>query len=317
MPNFAFLDQPSLPRPDITPDDAGAIAAERFGLTGTVTELGSQQDRNFLIDTGESRYVLKIANPVFSADELLAQNAALTALAGSGIRVPAVVAATGGDELVPVDVRGVELHARVLSFLDGEPLTDVAHPSTEQLRTLGALAGGIAAGLAGLEHPGLDRSTQWDARIGGQVVDLLLDHVEQPAKRRVVRAATDAALARLEPLRSRLRVQATHGDVTDDNIVLGDAGPGVIDFGDVADGWLAGDLAATVASVLHHVPEEPFAAVLDVVAAFHERSPLDDADLAALWPLVVLRGAVLVVSGEQQVALDGDNRYADENRAHE
>ncbi|UAJ78479.1 aminotransferase [Leifsonia sp. ZF2019] len=317
MPNFDFLEQPSLPRPDITPDDARAIAAERFGLSGAITELGSQQDRNFLIDTGESRFVLKIANPVFSADELLAQNAALSVLAGSGIRVPSVVSATGGGELQPVDVRGVELHARVLSFLDGDPLTDVAHPTSEQLRTLGALAGGIAAGLAGLEHPGLDRTTQWDARIGGEVVDLLLEHVGQPAKRRVVRAAADAALARLEPLRSRLRVQATHGDVTDDNIVLGAAGPGVIDFGDVADGWLAGELAATVTSVLHHVPEEPFAAVLDVVEAFHEHSPLDDADLAALWPLVVLRGAVLVVSGEQQVAIDGDNAYADENRAHE
>jgi 4-aminobutyrate aminotransferase-like enzyme/Ser/Thr protein kinase RdoA (MazF antagonist) len=317
VPNFDFLDQPSLPRPFVTADDAVAIAAERYGLAGAVTELGSQQDRNFLIDTGERRYVLKIANPVFSADELLAQNAALTVLAGSGIRVPAVVATDGGDELVPVDVRGVELQARMLSFLDGEPLTDVAHPSTEQLRTLGALAGGIAAGLAGLRHPGLERTTQWDSRIGGHVVDLLLDHVEQPAKRRVVRAATDAALARLEPLRSRLRVQATHGDVTDDNIVLGESGPGVIDFGDVADGWLAGELAATVTSVLHHVPEEPFAAVLEVVEAFHQRSPLDDADLAALWPLVVLRGAVLVVSGEHQVALDGDNLYADENRAHE
>ncbi|GAA0413100.1 aminotransferase [Leifsonia naganoensis] len=317
MPNSDFLDQPSLPRPDITPSEAAAIASGRFGLSGAVTELGSQQDRNFLVDTGESRFVLKIANPVFTTDELLAQNAALTALADSGIRVPAVVPAIDGAELVAADVRGVELHARVLTFLDGEPLTEVARLSTEQLRTLGTLAGGIAAGLAGLEHAGLDRSTQWDSRIGGEVVDLLLDHVEQPAKRRVVRAAADAALARLEPLRSRLRVQATHGDVTDDNIVLGESGPGVIDFGDVADGWLAGDLAATVTSVLHHVPEEPFSAVLDVVAAFHERSPLDDADLAALWPLVVLRGAVLVVSGEQQVALDGDNRYADENRAHE
>ncbi|MDN4615933.1 aminotransferase [Leifsonia sp. F6_8S_P_1B] len=317
MPNFDFLAQPSLPRPDVTADDAVAIAAARFGLEGRVTELGSQQDRNFLIDTGDDRYVLKLANPVFSADELRAQNAALEALAGSGIRIPAVVRALDGADLVEVEAQGRRLLARVLRYLDGDPLTGVARPTTEQLRTLGALAGTVAAGLSELRHPGLDRTTQWDARVSGEVVDLLLEHVEQPAKRAVVRSAADDALARLEPLRSRLRVQAVHGDVTDDNIVLGEGGPGVIDFGDVADGWLVAELAATVTSALHHVPDDPIDAVLEVVAAFHAQAPLDDADLAALWPLVVLRGAVLVVSGEQQVALDGDNAYADENRAHE
>ncbi|MGH1549141.1 aminotransferase [Leifsonia poae] len=316
MPNFDFLTQPALPRPDATIDDAARIAAEHFRLEGRIVELGSNQDRNFRIDTGAERFVLKLANPVFSADELRAQNAALAVLDGSGVRIPSVVESVDGDELVEVDVQGVTLLARVLRYLDGEPLTDVGRPTPDQLRTLGTLAGRVAGGLAELRHPGLDRTTQWDARISGEVVDLLLEHVEQPAKRAVVREATDAALARLEPLRSRLRVQAVHGDVTDDNIVLGEGGPGVIDFGDVSDGWLVAELAATVASALHHVPDEPLA-VLDVVEAFHAEAPLDDADLAALWPLVVLRGAVLVVSGEQQVALEADNIYAAENRAHE
>jgi 4-aminobutyrate aminotransferase-like enzyme/Ser/Thr protein kinase RdoA (MazF antagonist) len=319
MSNFDFLAQPSLPRPDVTVPDAQAIAAERFGLTGRVTELGSQQDRNFLIDTGSDRYVLKLANPVFSADELHAQNAAIASLAGAGVRIPTVVPARDGSHIVAVEVRGQTLDTRLLSYLDGEPLTGVAELSREQLSTLGTLAGRVAAGLAGLEHPGLDRTTQWDARIGGEVVDLLLPHVANPAKRRAVSEATDAALLSLAPLRSRLRTQAVHGDVTDDNIVLGtetDATPGVIDFGDVAIGWLVAELAATVASALHHVPTEPMA-VLDTIAAFAEESPLDDTDLAALWPLVVLRGAVLVVSGEHQVVIDAENAYADENRSHE
>ena len=46
--------------------------------------------------------------------------------------------------------------------------------------------------------------------------------------------------------------------------------------------------------------------------AFHEVVPLDDADIAALWPLVVLRGATLVTSGEHQAALDPDNESATE-----
>ena len=316
MPNSDFLAQPSLPRPEVGTDDAAAVAERAFGLTGRITELGSNQDRNFLVDTGSGRYVLKIANPAFSLDELHAQNAALELLAGSDMRIPAVVPALDGAEVVEVEVRGRTLNARVLGFLDGDPLTGVARPSREQLRTLGRLSGRIASGLSGLRHPGLARTTQWDARIGGAVVELLADHVTQPAKRRAALRATERALASLEPVRGRLRVQAVHGDVTDDNIVLGADGPGVIDFGDVADGWLVAELAATVTSALHHVPDDALA-VLDVIEAFHAESPLDDADLAALWPLVVLRGAVLVVSGEQQVALDGDNDYADENRAHE
>ena len=61
MQNSDFLAQPALSRPDVTPDDAARIAAERFGLEGRITELGSNQDRNFRIDTGTDRYVLKFA----------------------------------------------------------------------------------------------------------------------------------------------------------------------------------------------------------------------------------------------------------------
>ncbi|WP_431277792.1 aminotransferase [Leifsonia poae] len=319
MPNFDFLAQPSLPRPDVTVPDAQQIAAEHFGLSGRITELGSQQDRNFRIDTGDGRFVLKLANPVFSMDELDAQNAALATLANAGVRIPAVISTADGRDIATVEVRGQTLRARLLTYLDGEPLTDVAELSREQLSTLGRLAGRVAAGLATLEHPGLDRTTQWDARISGDVVDLLLPHVANPAKRRIVREATDAALARLAPLRPQLHIQAVHGDVTDDNIVLGtetDATSGVIDFGDVATGWLVAELAATVASALHHVPDDPLA-VLETIAAFDAESPLGDAELAALWPLVVLRGTVLVVSGEHQVTIDTENAYADENRGHE
>jgi 4-aminobutyrate aminotransferase-like enzyme/Ser/Thr protein kinase RdoA (MazF antagonist) len=351
VPNFDFLSQPALPRPDATTADAAAIAARYFGLhapstdstgdttstvdtpstadttvpddtrphTHSIRELGSQQDRNFLIDTGHDRFVLKLSNPVFSEEELRAQNAALATLANAGLRIPSVVPSLDGSDIVTAEVQGQLLHARVLTYLDGEPLTDVADPSPEQLRTLGTLSGRMAAGLATLEHPGLDRTTQWDARISGEVVDLLIGHVETPARRGAVRAATDEALARLAPLRDRLRRQAVHGDVTDDNIVLGtstDPTPGVIDFGDVATGWLVAELAATVTSALHHLANDPLA-VLDTIAAFDAEAPLDDSDLAALWPLVVLRGAVLVVSGDHQIAIDADNTYADENRAHE
>ena len=110
-------------------------------------------------------------------------------------------------------------------------------------------------------------------------------------------------------------MQAIHGDVTDDNVVgrrdeAGRVRPdGIIDFGDLARSWLVADLAVTCASVLRHHPDDPFS-ILPAVRAFHSVVPLDDADLEALWPLVVLRGAVLVASGEHQAMLDPDNDSA-------
>ena len=120
-------------------------------------------------------------------------------------------------------------------------------------------------------------------------------------------------------MRDDLRVQTIHGDISDDNVVASAAGEitGVIDFGDVATSWTVAELAVTCAAVLHHNPREPLV-VLETIAGFAEVLPLTESELRALWPLVQLRAAVLVASGEQQVALDGSlNAYADENRRHE
>lgn len=54
----------STARPDLTLDRAAAIALEHFGVAVTLTELGSQQDRNVLIRSADGeRRLLKVTNP--------------------------------------------------------------------------------------------------------------------------------------------------------------------------------------------------------------------------------------------------------------
>lgn len=52
-------------RPVAPIDEAGASAvlATRFGVRGTVRDLGSQQDRNYGVRGEAGEYVLKVANP--------------------------------------------------------------------------------------------------------------------------------------------------------------------------------------------------------------------------------------------------------------
>ncbi|HWM07494.1 MAG TPA: phosphotransferase, partial [Actinophytocola sp.] len=154
-----------LARPVVSVAQAAAVADRHWGLRGRLVELGSQQDRNFLVD-GSGRFVLKFANPAAGEAELAAQNLALRELAAAEVTVPLPVPSLAGADIEPVTVGGTTLLCRVLSYVDGTPLVDRDDSDAE---VLGDTAGRIVAALAGFAHPGTDRRTQWDLRVAGDV----------------------------------------------------------------------------------------------------------------------------------------------------
>jgi 4-aminobutyrate aminotransferase-like enzyme len=172
--------------------------------------------------------------------------------------------------------------------------------------------------LRDFAHEGVHRVLQWDLREATRVIDLLAHHIDDSERRRVVEQVRRVEGARIAGLAPRLPVSVIHGDITDDNVVRsGDGTPdGLIDFGDLNTGWSVADLAVAVASILHHEGATPLS-TLPAIRAFHRERPLTDDEVQALWPLVLLRGAVLVASGWQQTAIDADNDYASEAREHE
>ncbi|TFC25763.1 aminotransferase [Cryobacterium sp. TMT2-18-3] len=334
VPGFDFFSGQGLVRPDITAADAESMASSLFGITGTARELGSQQDRNFLITTtaaataattaptGDSaggatqRYVLKVDNPAFSAAELAAQDAVMVFLTERGMRVPQPVRGLNGLSRQHWHATDATLlPVRLLTFVEGPSLEARGYLAPPVVRALGRLSGTTSLHLRDFAADGLDRTLQWDLRNAKAVIDLLVRWVPAEETRDQLRAIADSAAARLATVASALRLQTIHGDITDDNVICrvlpnGHHVPeGVIDFGDLATGWLVAELAVTAASVLHHMPDDPLAA-LEAIVAFDEVVPLTEAEITALWPLIVLRGAVLVASGEQQVQIDADNDYA-------
>ena len=260
--------------------------------------------------------MLKIANPAFSRTEIEAQDAAAGLVAGVG----GLRAGTALHGPVTVTADGPAL-ARVLRYLPGGTLTGAGYLAPRVVAELGAVAGRVSRALRDFSHPGLDRVLQWDLRHADRVVRVLAEHVRDPGLRDRVTGAAAEAWRRVEPLAGELPWQAVHGDVTDDNVVCSVTGglrtpDGVIDFGDLTSSWAVGELAVAITSVLRHAGAEP-CSVLPAVRAFGAIRPLSAAEATALWPLVVLRAAVLVVSGEQQAALDGGNEYVNGALEHE
>ncbi|WKG02166.1 aminotransferase [Mycolicibacterium sp. HK-90] len=317
---FNFLREPELPAPQVGEAQAADLLATHYGLTGDVKSLGSQQDRNFLVGGDPITGVLKIANPAFNETELTAQELAadLIAQAEPTVRVAQSLPNLRGEKLTAVT--GLDLdqaHARLLRYLPGGALIEFGYLSPATVAELGALAGRVSRALAGFDHPGLDRILQWDLRYGADVVSRLADHVDDAAARSRLRAAAEQAWSRIAPLADALPRQAVHMDLTDANVVVTrDAGgavhpDGIIDFGDLSDSWAVGELAITLSSVLQHPGADP-ATVLPGVRAFHAIRPLSLAEAEALWPLLVLRTAVLIVSGAHQKSFDPDNDYLTE-----
>lgn len=308
-----------LVRPDVSAADAVLIARECYGIEAEASELGSNQDRNFVLSEPDgSRSVLRVDNPVFADEAREAQHRALDAYRAAGVPVPAVI--PGPDGALTQRWRGFAV--RRSEFAEGEAMVDAGYLAPVVLAEFGALAAASVNALAPLEHPGLDRAQMWDMRVAHEQTVALAPAITDAELRSRVRTAADEAQAALAAVASRLPVQPIHGDLTDDN-VTGRRGEDsrlhphiVLDLGDLGLGWRVAELAVCVSSMLHHEPERPLR-TLDTVAAFHADAPLDRDEAAAVWPLVVLRSALLVASGWRQLEIDGDNDYARERIAGE
>lgn len=320
MTLFDFFQAEELPVPAITPVQAGEIAREHFGVAAVITPLGSQQDANFLLSEsgGGPTGVLKIANPAFSRIELEAQDAAAAyiAQAEEGVRTATNVEPAGHPPIAELRTEQGTLFARIITHLDGGTMSGAHYLTPTRVAALGTLAGRTCRALADFEHAGVDRVLQWDLRHGLRTVEVLAQHVADTHRREAVEAAAEGAWRVIGELADDLPVQVIHGDITDDNVVCSglDSGripDGIIDFGDLTRSWPVAELAVAVSSLLRHEGGEP-AATLPAIAAFHAVRPLSSAEIEALWPLVVLRAAVLVVSGIHQAAIDADNAYATE-----
>jgi 4-aminobutyrate aminotransferase-like enzyme/Ser/Thr protein kinase RdoA (MazF antagonist) len=306
-----------LPAFNVAAEVAERLLREAYGLTGRVASLGSQQDANFSLTTRSGdRYVLKVANPATSMAELELQHEAMRHVAvHSMIAVPQLVVALDGSQVQRIVVAGTDACARVVSYLPGEPIMDSRYLAPSVISSLGRLAARMVSVLNTFAHPAATRSLQWDLRLASEVIDDLARFVQDPARRERLLDVALRAWGAVAPVAADLPQQVIHGDITDNNVVFetardGRAVPtGVIDFGDVMQSWRVGELAVLCASLLHHHGASP-SSILPAVRAFHAEQPLSHAEATALWPLVLMRAAALVVSGQQQATINPSNGYA-------
>lgn len=307
--------------PDLDLDDARRIASDLWGVADPrARELGSHQDRNVLIRGADARFVLKVANAAIPDESLDAQNAAMLSLVDLPVRAPRPVASIRGGLREVVELAGTPHSVRLLTYVDGAPMTRAGYLAPVTAHQFGALAGRVSAALAGFSHPGADLPNQWDVRRSPRVVRELARALDRTLAARVLRLSEDSQEA-LAPVADQLPLQVIHGDVTDFNVVA-DPGPdarpvpvGIIDFGDLMTTWRAAEAAVTICALLVKDRRNPLRIAEDVLAGFLTEQPLTPLEVAAVWPMVAARACAGLVSTAHQMRSEPDNPYLHANLA--
>ena len=158
-------------RPLLTPDEAKQLLKDHYAKVGAVrrvTSLPSYDDQNWKIvvqcsqEAIDKIYVLKIAasgaacrghaGPEATKASLDCEHTMMGAVRTTGVRAPDVRASDGGDAVVQFSWKSLTCFARVITWVDGVPLSECRGQANGALdRALGQVMGATDVALEHFE----------------------------------------------------------------------------------------------------------------------------------------------------------------------
>ena len=274
------------------------LVAAHYGLEGDLKPLVGERDQNFRLITNDgTRFVIKIAN---AAEETTVTEFQIEALLhiekiGCPVTVPRIVRTSGGATSTMASQDGTDYVTRVVSFVPGRPLGDVAIDA-DLARRLGQCLATLGVALRGFEHPGDSQVLLWDMR-RATALRGLMPHINDMKLRTVVGQCLDEFQARSAPRLASVRSQVIHNDLNPGNVLVEESKPlsiaGVIDFGDMIRAPLIIDVAVA-ASYLRSDDTEPLALLMEFLAGYDSVTRLEDIEIELLYDLVRTRLATTI-----------------------
>ena len=181
----------------------------------------------------------------------------------------------------------------MLHWLPGKLLADTKYHSKRLLRNYGQLLSSMDRKLATFGHLSAHKGLKWDLERAFWIREHLHLTPDPELIERVVGMAPDL---------SKFRHSVIHGDGNDHNVLVNGDDVAIIDFGDLHYTATVCELAIACAYVSLN-KKDPLIAMAQVVGGYHD---LEEREIAALFPLILLRLAVSVVNSAHLKATKDD-----------
>jgi 4-aminobutyrate aminotransferase-like enzyme len=290
---------------------ARQILRDGFGVaSSSLRPLAGERDQNFRVDTADGqRFLFKISNPADDRPILEMQAAALRHIerVDPGLPVMRALPAVAGESWVEVPgPDGRTYPARVFTFLPGQVTANTAL-TIEAIWSYGQITARLGRALRGFFHPAADYEILWDVTHLPKLRPLLTHLSDAPRKSQAERVL-DRFQALVAPVLPGLRAQVIHGDMSLDNVLLGDdlRVSGIVDFGDMTHAPLVCDLAVAIADVLHG-RDDAIEAADALIRGYVSVTPLEDEEAGVLADLVAARLATEITITAWRQGLYPDN----------
>jgi len=306
------------PPPDLDVAEINRVAKESYGVVGLPKSLGGERDQNFLItptEIGQQCIILKVANRAEPDEFLDLQCAALDHIAQQNPTLPIqlLIRTKSGEKWSTIQSGGLTFRVRALRYIPGVPLNE-APEDARLMRNLGRDLAKLNIALRGFFHPAARHAIAWDSQNLDQLVSLC-DYLKDVPLRDLAVRCLDRFSAKVKPRLSGCRAQVIHNDVSFHNALIDPENPyeisGIFDFGDMLYAPLIQDLAVTAAEVPLG-SKNYFGRVADIVAGFHEVTPLERQEFELLPDLIIGRlviGLLIQAWSDQEVAWTDDREY--------
>lgn len=305
--------------PRFTVEEAASHAEKFYGIESAVASLPSERDQNFLLrDPSGKKYVLKISNAGEDRALIEAQNQVLRHLAQSTSLCQTLVPAKDGSLITIVESPEAVSHlARLVTWLEGEPLGTIRHHSSDLLADLGRSIGRLDRLLESFDHPALHREFYWDLARALQEVRQCEEFVADLEMRKVIDACAASYERAVLPFLPRLRRSTIYNDANDYNVLVDCGGgiadryrkvSGLLDLGDMVYSHTINDLAIAIAYAILE-KTDPLEAASHIVKGYHSEYALTEDEVAVLWDLVRMRLCMSVCIAAYQQRECPDNEY--------
>ncbi len=304
MPNLQFKTAEEL---------AQFLALEYYGLTAKVKPLAGEKDWNFYLQSGDKEFILKVQSVGTKRKDIEMQHAAMQHL--DALQLPTVfpspIPNKNGQLLFEWETEEGPRLVHLLTWVPGKMLAKVNPHSIELLNDLGHTCGALTKALIDFEHPAAVFDFDWNP----SCVKWTEKHFHLLGEEQGAIANYFLKLFRevAKPTLADLRQATLHFDANDYNVVVGGdvASPkvtGLIDFGDMHQSHLINDLAITCAYAAMS-KTDPLTAAAAVVKGYHQAFPLEEKELAVLFPMIAARLMISVCSSAINKERFPDNKY--------